>query len=120
VLLDTGLTLDDHDDYDLALGDRVVSARHWMDARSNLATQARIIAGARAFVGTCGGMAWLAPMLGVDTTAVMTDDKFLNVHLQVAHRVGRVLNRGRFIPLDLGGLDVLGLTIGRPSMERGE
>ena len=119
VLLDTGLSLDDHDDYAFAPANRVVSAREWMDARSNLATQTRIIAGARAFVGTCGGIAWLAPMLGVDTTAVMSDDKALSVHLQVARRVGRVLNRGRFTPLDLGSLDALGLTIGRAAGEPG-
>ncbi len=119
VLLDTGLSLDDHDDYAFAPANRVVSARDWMEARSNLATQTRIIAGARAFVGTCGGIAWLAPMLGVDTTAVMSDDKALTVHLQVARRVGRVLNRGRFTPLDLGSLDALGLTISRAAGEPG-
>ena len=119
VLLDTGLSLDDHDDYAFAPANRVVSAREWIDARSNLATQTHIIAGAKAFVGTCGGIAWLAPMLGVDTTAVMSDDKALTVHLQVARRVGRVLNRGRFTPLDLGSLDGLGLTISRAVGEPG-
>lgn len=111
VLLDTGLALDDHDDYRFAPAHRVVSAREWMTARDNLAIQTRIVAGARSFVGTCGSIAWLAPMLGVDTTALMTDDKALTVHLQVARRVYRVLNRGRFAPLDLGAFESLGLTV---------
>jgi hypothetical protein len=111
VLLDTGLALDDHGEYEFARGQRVISAREWMQPRNNLAVQTQIIAGARAFVGTCGSIAWLAPMLGTDTTAVMTDVKFLNVHLHVARRVYRVIGGGRFTPLDLGGLHSLGLSL---------
>lgn len=109
VLLDTGLALDDHGDYGFAPGARIVSAREWMTPRNNLAVQTRIIANATAFVGTCGSIAWLAPMLGVTTMAVMTDVKFLNVHLHVARRVYRVLGAGRFTPFDLGALAPLGL-----------
>jgi hypothetical protein len=111
VLLDTGLALDDHGEFEFVPRQRVVSARAWMESRTNLAVQTRIIAGARAFVGTCGSVAWLAPMLGTDTTAVMTDAKFLNVHLHVARRVYRVMGGGRFTPLDLGGLAPLGLGV---------
>lgn len=110
VMLDTGLALDDHDDYGLGAA-RAIDARRWMTPADNLAVQTRIIAGAKAFVGTCGSIAWLAPMLGVNTTALMTDDKALAVHLQVARRVNRVLGAGRFSPLDLGAFDALGLTV---------
>ena len=109
VMLDTGLVLDDHGEYDFPHTDRIISAREWMTPRNNLAVQSRLIAHARAFVGTCGSIAWLAPMLGTDTTAVMTDVKFLNVHLHVARRVYRVLGAGRFTPFDLGALAPLGL-----------
>ena len=109
VMLDTGLVLDDHGEYDFPHTDRIISAREWMTPRNNLAVQSRIIANATAFVGTCGSIAWLAPMLGTDTTAVMTDVKFLNVHLHVARRVYRVLEAGRFTPFDLGALAPLGL-----------
>ena len=109
VILDTGLMLDDHGEYDFPHTGRVISAREWMTPRNNLAVQSRLIASARAFVGTCGSIAWLAPMLGTDTTAVMTDVKFLNVHLHVARRVYRVLGAGRFTPFDLGALAPLGL-----------
>lgn len=114
VLLDTGLALDDHGEYEFTNRQGVIGARAWMEPRTNLAVQTRIIAGARAFVGTCGSVAWLAPMLGTDTTAVMTDVKFLNVHLHVARRVYRVMNAGRFTPFDLGAFAPLGLGL-RPA-----
>jgi hypothetical protein len=112
VLLDTGLNLDDHADYTFQGGGRIISARPYLDARRNLGMQTQIIAGARAFVGTCGSLAWLAPMLGVDTTAVFTDARFLHSHLHAARRLYHVLGGGRFSPLDLSALDPLGLSLG--------
>ena len=111
VLLDTGLDHDEHADYAFGHGDRIVSARPYLDPRTNLAVQTQIIAGARAFVGTCGSLAWLAPMLGVDTTAVFTDARFLHSHLYAARRIYHVLGAGAFSPLDLSALNPLGLTL---------
>ena len=111
VVLDTGLALDDHADYGFSHGGRIITARPYLDARVNLGLQTQIIAGARAFVGTCGSLAWLAPMLGIDTTAVFTDARFLHAHLQAGRRVYHLLGGGRFSPLDLGALDPLGLTL---------
>ena len=81
VLLDTGLVLDEHTDYDLG-GGRVMSARSWMTPQTNLGVQTRIIAGARAFVGTCGSVAWLAPMLGTPTVGVYADDVFVTIVIE--------------------------------------
>ena len=111
VLLDTGLNLDDHADYTFRGGGRIVSAKPHLDPRRNLAMQTQIISGARAFVGTCGSLAWLAPMMGVDTTAVLTDARFLHSHLHAARRLYHVLGGGRFSPLDLSALDPLGLSL---------
>ena len=87
VLLDTGLVLeDDHADYAFDAGARVVSAKPWMTPRNNLGVQTQIVAGAQAFVGTCGSLAWLAPRLGVDTSALFVDPKWLHAHLPVAMR----------------------------------
>ena len=69
VLLDTGLVLDEHADYPFGPSGRVVSAKPWMTPSNNLGVQTQIIAGAQAFVGTCGSVAWLAPMLGVNASA---------------------------------------------------
>jgi len=102
VLLDTGLVLeDDHADYRFAAGGRVVTAQPWMTPATNLGVQTQIIAGASAFVGTCGSLAWLAPRLGVDTSALFVDPKWLHAHLPVAMRGFHKLGAGRFAVADL-------------------
>jgi hypothetical protein len=107
VLLDTGLVLDEHTDYAFEASRRVVSAKPWMRPAVNLGVQTQIIAGARAFIGTCGSVAWLAPMLGVDTSAVFVDSKWLHAHLGVALRACHRAGLGRFAPVDLRALTVL-------------
>jgi hypothetical protein len=105
VLLDTGLVLeDDHADYAFAAG-RVVSARPWMTPQNNLGVQTQIVAGAKAFVGTCGSIAWLAPRLGIDTSALYIDPKWLHAHLAVAMRAYHRLDAGRFAAADLRATD---------------
>jgi hypothetical protein len=111
VLLDTGLALDDHADYAVTRSARIISLSGRLDPRINLAVQTRIIAGARLFVGTCGSLAWLAPMLGVATVPVFTDDSFLHAHLHVARRAYERLAAARFSPVDLSGVLDAGLTI---------
>jgi hypothetical protein len=113
VLLDTGLVLeDDHADYTFAAGGRVVAAKRWMTPQNNLGVQTQIVAGAKAFVGTCGSIAWLAPRLGVDTSAVFVDPKWLHAHLAVAMRAYHRLGAGRFAAADLRALDPLGTASG--------
>jgi hypothetical protein len=110
VLLDTGLVLeDDHADYTFGAGGRVISARPWMRPQTNLGVQTEIVAGARAFVGTCGSIAWLAPRLGVQTSALFVDPKWLHAHLAVAMRAYHRLAAGTFAVADLRALDPLGL-----------
>lgn len=106
VLLDTGLVLaDDHADYTFASGGRVLSAKAWMTPQNNLGVQTQIVAGAKAFVGTCGSIAWLAPRLGIDSSAVFVDPKWLHAHLAVAMRAYHKLDAGRFAVADLRALE---------------
>ncbi|MBM3778556.1 MAG: hypothetical protein FJW23_10000 [Acidimicrobiia bacterium] len=108
VLLDTGLTVDDHTDHPLDVSGGVMSARHLLEPRTNLGAQTDIIANARAYVGTCGSLTWLAPLLGVRTAAVLADPEFLHAHLAVALRAcHRLDGAGEFCPLDLRALDLL-------------
>ncbi len=109
VMLDTGLTLDDHEDYSFAAASRIHSVRESLQPRDNLAVQTAIIGRASSFVGTCGALAWLAPMLGIDTTAVFADARFLHGHLDVARRVYSTLGQ-RFSPLDVSAVEQLGLS----------
>ena len=105
VLLDTGLVLDEHADYSFGSSGRTISAKSWMTPANNLGVQTQIIAGAQAFVGTCGSVAWLAPMLGVNTSAVYVDPKWLHAHLGVMLRACHRAGAGRFAALDLRALD---------------
>jgi len=105
VLLDTGLVLDEHSDYAFGTSTRIISAKPWMTPADNLGVQTQIIAGAQAFVGTCGSLAWLAPMLGVNTSAVYVDPKWLHAHLGVMLRACHRAGAGHFAALDLRALD---------------
>jgi hypothetical protein len=107
VLLDTGLVLeDDHADYGFDGSTQIVSARPWMTPQNNLGVQTQIAAGAKAFVGTCGSITWLVPRLGVDTSAVFVDPKWLHAHLPVAMRAAHKLDAGRFAAADLRALNL--------------
>jgi hypothetical protein len=109
ILLDTGLVLeDDHADYTFGGGARVISARPWMTPQTNLGVQTQIVAGACAFVGTCGSLAWLAPRLGVDTSALFVDPQWLHAHVAVAMRAYHKLGAGRFAVADLRAFDPAG------------
>jgi hypothetical protein len=109
VVLDTGLAVDDHEDYTFADVPNVISARRWMTPADNLAVQTALIARASLFVGTCGGLAWLAPFLGTPTVAVYADDRQLGPHLFVARQAGRRSGASAFLPLDLRALQKVGL-----------
>jgi len=84
----------------------MISTKPWMTATNNLGVQTQIIAGAQAFVGTCGSVAWLAPMLGVNTSAVYVDPKWLHAHLGVMLRACHRSGAGRFAALDLRALEM--------------
>ena len=101
VVLDTGLAVDDHADYPFAGMPNVVSARELMTPRTNLGVQLAVLAHSDYFLSTCGGLAWMAPLMGVPTVAVYGDDRFLAPHLLVARLLGRRLETAEFSTLDL-------------------
>jgi hypothetical protein len=109
VVLDTGLAVDDHEDYRFSDIPNVTSARQWMRPSDNLGLQTAIIGGSRLFLGTCGGLAWLAPFLGVPTVAAYADDRQLAPHLFVARQAGRRVGAADFLPLDLRAVERLGM-----------
>ena len=101
VSLDTGMAVDEHQDYVFGDIPGVISARAWMEAPTNLGLQSAIAANARMFLGTCGGLAWLLPFLGVETVAVYADDRQLAPHLLVARQAGRRVGAADFALIDL-------------------
>ena len=102
VLLDTGMATDEHEDYLFRGVPNVISLRGRMVPRTNLGLQTSVIAGAQQFVGTCGSVCWMAPMLGVDTTAVYAEERFLVSHILFASQVYVRMGAARFDTLDLG------------------
>ena len=101
VTLDTGMATDEHEDYLFRDIPNVISLRGQLTPRTNLGLQASVIAGAQQFVGTCGSVAWMAPMLGVDTIAVYAEERFLVSHIVFASQVYWRMGAARFDTLDL-------------------
>ena len=104
VLLDTAWTVDEHRDYAFDHIPGVTTLRPSLDPKTNLGLQTQVIAGARRFIGTCGGLAWLAPLLGVDTLAVYEDDRYLTTHLYAAKYAYRRTDAARLTILNLKAL----------------
>jgi hypothetical protein len=97
VLLNTGLAVDDHRDSLSVDGLGVYSLNDAMTLANNLHLQTQAICGAKAFYGTYGGFSYLAPFFGVPSVGFYSrEDKFLPVHLDIAHRAFRSMKFGRF------------------------
>jgi len=91
VLLNTGLRLDDHEDLNPIDG-RIFRVDHLMALERNLEVQTEIISRARAFVGTYGGLAYLAPFYGVPSISFYsTDSELIPAHFDTAWRLARTL-----------------------------
>jgi hypothetical protein len=105
VALNTNLALDEHADYVFRDIRGLITLDGWLTPQNNLAVQTEVIRRATRFVGTCGSLAWLAPMLGTDTLAVYADDHFLTPHLYAARHAYNSMDAARFTPMDLAVLD---------------
>jgi hypothetical protein len=99
VVLPTDFGLDEHRDFGLDDIPGVISLQRQMTPRSNLALQLAVIAGARQYIGSCGGLAWLAPFLGVPTVALFDSDHLLAPHLLVARQAGKRAGAAEFVTL---------------------
>ena len=90
VVLNTGLNLDDHEDFSPDEDVRVHRVDHLMTPSRNLEIQSRVIQHARAFVGTYGGLAYLGPFYGVPSVGVYSDIKHIVLtHLDTSERLCR-------------------------------
>ena len=83
VLLNTGLKVDDHDDPNVP-GMGIHHVDRLMTAERNLEVQTEIVSNARAFIGTYGGLAYLATFYGVPSFAFYsTQAELLPSHMDV-------------------------------------
>lgn len=108
VLLDTRLTLDEHRDYLFDGIPGVTSLSGVMTPRDNLGVQTEVIRRADGFVGTCGSLAWLAPMLGTPTLAIYEDDHLLTSHLYAARHAYARMQAAPFTTLEMRAAQWLG------------
>ena len=107
VSLDTGLNLDDHQDYGSESRGRIFSIRHLLKPGNNLDIQTRVVSNARAFVGTYGGFSYLAPFLGVPSVSFYSEGQKLATHMYAAQRAFSQLNTAPYVVLDTRDLDAL-------------
>ena len=106
ISLSTGVAVDDHDpcEPDIAA---MHGIRHLLTPDTNLFVQSAIVAGARKFVGTYGGFAYLAPLCGVPASSYYSEPGSFSLrHLDLMRDVLRTENSP-------GLLDVAG--VGRGS-----
>lgn len=105
VVLDTAWSVDEHRDHAFDGIRGVTTLRPSLNPATNLGVQTSVIAGARLYLGTCGGLAWLAPLLGVETVAVYDDDRYLTAHLYAARYAYRRAQAARFSTVNIKALN---------------
>lgn len=119
VLLNNSLELDDHADFAVAGEGRVVTIDHLMRPEDNLHLQTIAISRASAFVGTYGGLAYLAPFLGVPSLSFSSHPEHTHPwHLELAQNVCRAPGFGSIVslrPHDLRLIELVGLPAADPS-----
>ena len=102
VMLGPGFRVDDHRDFAPAISSRIHVVDDLMTPERNLEIQTAVIAGARAYVGTYGGYAYLAPFCNVPAIAFYSNrDGFHAYHLELADRVFRRMNTASLVALDV-------------------
>jgi hypothetical protein len=102
VVLNTPFRVDDHQDAASARGARVHMVDDLMTPESNLELQTAVIGGAKGFVGTYGGYAYLAPLCGVPSLAFFSvRDAFFAHHLELAEQVFRDMGTASLVPIDV-------------------
>jgi hypothetical protein len=107
------MQLDDHADVSVTARGRIHDISHLMSPRTNLEVQSQVIARARAFVGTHGGLSYLPPFYGVKSLSFYSDARPYTVrHLEVARRAFSRMQSGSYLALDVNDLDTLRITLG--------
>ena len=107
VVMNTGLALDEHRDFTFDDVPNTVVLGRMLTPATNLAVQTHVIARASLFLGTCGSLAWLAPIIGTPAVGVYADDRFLAPHLFVAKHAYRLMDAAAFTTLDLAAVEAL-------------
>jgi hypothetical protein len=112
VLLNNGLELDDHADIEAGASDRVIRLAGHMRPENNLAIQTAVLSRARAFVGTYGGLSYLAPFLGVPSLAFSSHPEHTHPwHTELAQRVFAGAGLGSLVVMRPDDLELVDLVL---------
>ena len=114
VLLNPDLHIDDHCDLRPGRNPRIHTVDDLMKPENNLDIQTKVISRARAFVGTYGGLSYLAPLYGVDSLSFFSErQKLVPFHLEHAQRVYGGRPDGRFLAVDTADAGAVSMTFQR-------
>ena len=100
VLLNPGVSVDEHSDWVPDACERILSIGDGVTPARNLAAQSAAIARASAFVGTYGGYSYLAPLYQVPAVAFYSRPTFRPHHLHAAQRTFSQVSAGALTPID--------------------
>jgi hypothetical protein len=118
VMLGHRFDLDEHRDIQGELPENVISVDHLMQPDNNLALQTAVVGNARAFVGTYGGFAYLAPYLGVPSVSFSTDRSHTHPwHYDLADRVFEGPGWGGFVAMRSTDLPLVERVVGDGSFD---
>jgi hypothetical protein len=112
VLLNAGFSVDEHRDWSGSAASRVQAIADHLSPQTNLAVQAAVIRGARAFVGTYGGYSYLAPMCGVPATAFFSRRTFKQHHLYAAERAFEQMQAATLTVVDVSAASLVHSALG--------
>ena len=94
---------------------RIHGIAHLMTPRTNLDVQSKVLARARAFVGTHGGLSYLAPLYGVKSLSFYSDPgAFSPHHLELSRRVFTAMQPGSYVALHVSDIESLRDLLGTP------
>ena len=112
VLLNPGFAMDDHWDFAPEHIPRLHTIDHVMEPSNNLAVQTEVVSRALAFVGTYGGLSYLAPFYGVDSIALYSHGQgFHYHHLEFANKVFAEMDDAAFMAIDVRDTNLIRLVM---------
>ena len=83
-----------------------------MEPSNNLAVQTEVVSRALAFVGTYGGLSYLAPFYGVDSIALYSHGQdFHYHHLEFANKVFAEMDDAAFMAIDVRDTNLIRLVM---------
>ena len=117
VLLNPAMPLDDLHDVPVTPGRRVHSVAHLMSPRTSLDIQSKVIARARAFIGTHGGLSYLGPLYGVRSVSFYSQTPpAMPRHLERARRAFSAMQPGSYVALHTSDLETLRSALADPHL----